>query len=118
MDEQRLYQIHYLDGSHVQLAGRNFTDAYRQNQRKTIDGQNISFDILDFYFRVPVPMAGGNTFQILLKKDEKSDLRAFGSPFEKFEDAENIMKTKIRKEDYFYGVVVDALGIVSFDSIR
>jgi hypothetical protein len=105
---QNIYGIGYKDGGFVKLAGKNFSEAYAQNGRKTADG-NIDFSILDFYIRVPSPVIQQNKdqYMLFLMRDKKSDWEPTGELINSFSECEGLMKLKVKLEGFFSGIVVD-----------
>lgn len=106
-NNQVLFGIQMKNGVVVKLAGKNITEAFAQTQKRTRDG-NINFSILDFYYRVPMPVVfNGNSFQLYGKKNENSKLEPIGKWNDNFELLENLMHEKVRKEGYFYALVLE-----------
>jgi hypothetical protein len=109
MNENKVYGIQYKDGSYTKLAGKTIQEAYSQNGKKTLDG-NVDFSIMDFYFRVPVPMTHetiADTFQLLIKENEKDDWQEIEKPTSDFKALDTLLSLKINLEGIFDGMIVN-----------
>lgn len=105
----KTYGIVLKGGGSYKLEGVSIQDCFEQMGKKTPDGENTDFSLLDFFYLVPIPIMADNIdeYQVWVKRSKTSDWEVLNRISNSFGEMEQLMELKVKLEGYFTGIVMN-----------